>query len=108
MTQPSNRKPLPLLGGISPYDFLAEYWQKKPLLIRGAMPGFSGLLSRDEVIAAACRDDVESRLISNDGTQWQLRSGPFSPKDFRRRREPWTTLVQGVNLFLPEGDRLLR
>ncbi|HPL29215.1 MAG TPA: cupin domain-containing protein, partial [Anaerolineae bacterium] len=54
------KHPLQLLGGLSPTQFLAEYWQKKPLLVRNAVPGFSGLLSRDEMFEAACRDDVES------------------------------------------------
>ena len=36
---------LELLGGISPKKFLRNYWQKKPLLVRGALPGFQGLLA---------------------------------------------------------------
>lgn len=55
---------LELLGGISPKKFLRNYWQKKPLLVRGALPGFQGLLSRDELVQLACRDDAQSRLIT--------------------------------------------
>ncbi len=33
-------KPLTLLGDLTPADFLANYWQQKPLLIRGAIPRF--------------------------------------------------------------------
>jgi 50S ribosomal protein L16 3-hydroxylase len=95
-----------LLGGLTPRQFLEDYWQKKPLLIRAAMPGFTGLLTRDAMLDAACRDDVESRLI--DCGKWTLAHGPLSMRDFRRRKTPWTVLVQGVNLFLPEGDKLLR
>jgi len=95
-----------LLGGLTPQQFLADYWQKKPLLIRAAIPGFTGLLTRDAMLDAACRDDVESRLI--DCGKWTLAYGPLSMRDFQRRKSPWTVLVQGVNLFLPEGDKLLR
>lgn len=99
-----------LLGGLSPRRFLEEYWQKKPLLVRGAIPGYRGLLDRDELIALACRDDVESRLV--DCGDWSVKHGPLTKRDFRRRGlpkgAPWTVLVQGVNLLLDEGDRLLR
>jgi hypothetical protein len=42
-----------LLGGLSPRTFLRDYWQKKPLLIRAAVPGFNGLLSRDDLMGLA-------------------------------------------------------
>ena len=71
------------------------------------MPDFTGLLDRDALLQAACNDDIESRLVARKGKQWHLGRGPFSPKDFRRK-DLWTLLVQGVNLFLPAGDQLLR
>ena len=100
--------PLQLLGGLSPKQFLAEYWQKKPLLVRQAVPGFTGLMSPDELRAAARRDDVESRLIDREGGQWDLRRGPFAAKDFKARKAPWTVLVQGLNLILPSADALMQ
>ena len=95
-----------LLGGLTPRQFLKDYWQKKPLLIRAAIPGFTGLLTPEAMLAATCRDDVESRLV--DCGNWTLEHGPLSMRDFRRRKNPWTVLVQSVNLFLPKGDKLLR
>ena len=95
-----------LLGGLTPRQFLRTYWQKKPLLIRNAVPHFNGLLTRDQLMSVACRDDVESRLIHGD--QWTLRHGPMRKRDFGSRKKPWTLLVQGVNLLLDEGDQLLR
>ena len=95
-----------LLGGLTPRQFLRRYWQKKPLLIRNAIPGFCGLLSRDELMALARRDDVESRLI--DCIEWTLEHGPLRQRDFGNRKKPWTLLVQGINLLLDEGDQLLR
>ncbi|HWT53579.1 MAG TPA: cupin domain-containing protein [Rhodocyclaceae bacterium] len=97
-----------LLGGLTAKEFLRDYWQKKPLLIRGAVPNFGNWLDRDSTLALACRDDAEARLIANDADDWEVRRGPFEAKDFKRRKDLWTVLVQGVNLLLPEGDDLLR
>lgn len=94
------------LGNLAPRQFLEEYWQKKPLLIRAAIPGFKGLLSRDELINLACREDVESRFIRCD--DWTLKHGPLSAKDFRQKNSRWTVLVQGINLVIDEGEKLLR
>lgn len=95
-----------LLGGLSPEDFLKDYWQKRPLLVRNALPGFEGLLSRDELLDLSTDEDAESRFVCHDGTHWDVAHGPLDPVQFKRKA-PWTVLVQGVNLFLPEADRLL-
>jgi 50S ribosomal protein L16 3-hydroxylase len=97
-----------LLGGLSPARFLRDYWHKRPLLIRNAVPGFSGLLSAAGMRQLAHRDDVESRLIQGSGTHWQLDHGPFNKNDFRRLpKTGWTLLVQSLNHLLPEADALL-
>jgi 50S ribosomal protein L16 3-hydroxylase len=97
-----------LLGGLSPSRFLRDVWHKRPLLIRNAVPGFTGLLSPGEMRQLACRDDVESRLIQGSGTDWQLDHGPLRKSDFRRLpKSQWTLLVQSLNHFLPEADALL-
>ena len=105
----SGQQPLALLGGISAETFLAEYWQKKPLLIRGAIPDFAGLLSPDELAGLACEDDVQARLVSQVKGQWRLRQGPFSEEVFARLpQKNWTLLVQGVNHHLSEATDLLQ
>jgi 50S ribosomal protein L16 3-hydroxylase len=72
-------------------------------------PGVTGLSSRQQLLALACRDDVEARLVERNGGNWSLFHGPFQGRTFKRRdRGPWTVLVQGVNLMLPEADRLIR
>jgi len=101
-----------LLGGLTPRQFLAEYWQKKPLLVRQAIPGFAGitgLQSREDMLALACGEDAQARLVSREHGAWKLARGPFLPRDFKRRgQHAWTVLLQGVNLMLPAGDRLMR
>ncbi len=97
-----------LLGGLSPERFLAEYWQKKPLLVRQAIPGFQGLLGQAELFDLACRDDAESRLVRTNRGRWTLDHGPFEPATLDSLpRRGWSLLVQGVNHFLPAADRLL-
>ena len=97
-----------LLGDISAKQFLQDYWQKQPLLIRGAIPGFGGDLSRQDLIDLSCGDELESRFVSRHGNDWQLEHGPFTKAQIKRWKQPWSLLVQGVNLLLPEGDQLLR
>jgi 50S ribosomal protein L16 3-hydroxylase len=97
-----------LLGGLSPARFLRDYWHKRPLLVRAALPGFSGLLSPAALRGLACREDVESRLIQGRDTDWQLDHGPFRKRDFSRLPPTaWTLLVQSLNHVLPEADALL-
>jgi len=98
-----------LLGGLTPAAFLRRHWQKRALLVRDAIRGFGGLLTRAELFRLACRDDVESRLVLRERGRWSLAHGPFRAADFTglpARR--WTLLVQGVNLHLAAGDALLR
>ena len=92
-----------VLGGISPQEFMRVYWQKKPLLIRQAIPGMQALLSRKELFELASEQDVESRLVSGDGDAqpWQMRNGPFKPRALPSVSRPnWTLLVQGVDLHV--------
>jgi 50S ribosomal protein L16 3-hydroxylase len=98
-----------LLGGLSASTFLRRHWQKRPLLVRGAIPGFESLLTRAELFALAGRDDVESRVIIRSRGRWKLRRGPFDPADLSRLpARGWTLLVQGVNLHVAAADALLR
>lgn len=98
-----------LLGGISTREFLEQYWQKKPLLIRGAMPDFKGLLSAEELAGLACEEDAQSRLVSYVCGKWQLEQGPFDEARFHALpKKSWSLLVQGVNHHLPEAAALLQ
>ncbi len=111
MKKPQNlhSQPLTLLGEITVETFLKEYWHKKPLLIRGAIPNFEGFLTPNELAGLACEADVQSRLISFQKKQWKLEQGPFSEKRFSKLPErDWTLLVQSVNHHLQEGVDLLQ
>ena len=94
----NTHKPLALLAGLSPAQFMRRHWQKKPLLVRGAMPGFTPLLTRAELFKLASNDTVESRLIVKKGQGWRMKSGPFAPRTLPPLKQPgWTLLVQGVD-----------
>lgn len=100
-------KKLTLLGGITPKEFLRDYWHKKPLLIRQAIPGFKPLLEREALFELARRDEVESRLVAHAGKRWQMDHGPLS-KLPPLTQKGWTMLVQGVNLHDDEADALMQ
>ncbi|HEV7855684.1 MAG TPA: cupin domain-containing protein, partial [Herminiimonas sp.] len=100
-------KKITLLGNITAAEFLRDYWQKKPLLIRQAIPAFQPVLSRDELFEMARRDDVESRLIVRIKDQWKMDSGPFEQVPSLKQKD-WTLLVQGVNLHDESADALMR
>lgn len=100
---------LRLLGGLTPASFLSEYWQKKPMLVRQAVPGFGGIVLPSELIGLGGREDVESKLFVRRGSRWNVRDGPLPRAAFSRLpRANWTLLVHGLNLHVPAADALLR
>lgn len=101
-------RPSPLLGGLTPARFMQKHWQKKPLLVRQAIPGFQPLLAPRELFALAAREEVESRLVAREGGAWRLQRGPFARRALPSLQRPeWTLLVQGVDLHLPQAHALL-
>jgi 50S ribosomal protein L16 3-hydroxylase len=101
--------PFELLGGITAREFLRDYWQKKPLLIRQAIPDFESPIDPDELAGLALEEEVESRLILENGVRpWEMRRGPFEEDEFSKLPETeWTLLVQAVDQFVPEVAELL-
>ena len=88
--------PTPLLGDLSPSEFMRRYWQRKPLLIRQAIPGFKSPISPAEVKRLARCDEVESRLVWRESDQWQMEQGPFSRLP-AVKQPGWSVLVQSVD-----------
>lgn len=91
---------------INKTTFLNNYWQKKPLVIRNAIPNFSNLLSGDELAGLSMEEEIESRIViatPNKPPYWHLKKGPFVEKDYQRLPQThWTLLVQGVDRHIPE------
>lgn len=95
--------------GLSQQQFLNEYWQQKPLLIRQAFANFESPITADELAGLACEQDIESRLIQEFGdSPWQVASGPFDETTFSSLPSSnWTLLVQDVDKHVPEIAYLL-
>jgi 50S ribosomal protein L16 3-hydroxylase len=98
----------PLLAGLSPQTFMRRHWQKKPLLVRAALPAGTAPLDRATLFALASSEAVESRLVERQGKGWTLRHGPFVRRQLPRLSQPgWTLLVQGADLHLDAAHALL-
>lgn len=108
MSTPFNT-PLDILGGISADVFLRDYWQKKPLLIRQAIPDFVSPLDGNDLAGLSLEELVESRIVLEHGeTPWQLKQGPFDDDTYSSLPErDWTLLVQAVDQFSPEVAEVL-
>ncbi len=108
-TAPPPDAPLTLLGGLTPAQFMRRHWQKKPLLIRAAIPHFSPLLSRQQLFEMAADEAVESRLIVRKPQGWTLKQGPLSKAQLPPLKQAgWTLLVQGVDQHLDAAHALLQ
>jgi 50S ribosomal protein L16 3-hydroxylase len=101
--------PLQLLGGLTAQEFLRDYWQKKPLLIRQAFTDFENPISPDELAGLSLEEEVESRIVIENGERpWEMRRGPFGEDTYGSLPETeWTLLVQAVDQFVPEVAALL-
>src|SRR5690606_3515006 len=83
-------------------QFLSEYWQKKPLLVRNAMPEIASLLEPNDVMELALEEHVTARLIKQkdrDPNQWSVKSSPLLKADFQKMPKLWTLLVQAVDHY---------
>ena len=102
-------QPLSLLAGLTPAQFMRRNWQKKPLLVRAALPDFKPVLSRSELFKLAARGEVESRLIVQNNAEWRMTQGPFAPRSLPAlSKTAWTLLVQGVDLHDQKAHQLLQ
>lgn len=98
-------------GSLTVQQFLDEYWQKKPLLVRGAWPGFENPLPPPAFLRLSEREDALSRLmVKHEGEHnWELREGPFEAADFEALPESqWTLLIQEVDRLVPAVRDMLK
>nr|WP_156793942.1 cupin domain-containing protein [Leptothrix ochracea] len=112
LSVPLLNKPCAQLGGLSPDEFMHQYWQRKPLLVRQAFAGIQPPVSRAELFQLLASEDVESRLVCRSGPEadadWTLKRGPMSRRSLPALHQSgWTVLVQGLNLHTPAAAELL-
>ncbi|WP_146909306.1 cupin domain-containing protein [Arenimonas daejeonensis] len=90
---------LPPLG-MAPEKFLRDYWQKRPLLVRNAFPGFVSPITPEDLAGLACEEAALARIVLHDRKRdrWELRNGPFAEESFPKLpKKDWTLLVQDVD-----------
>ena len=100
--------PFPL--GMPPERFLRDYWQKRPVLIRRAFPGFKSPIQPKDLAGLSCEEGSLGRLVSHDPAtdKWTLRTGPFDEAEFPGMPDhDWTLLVQDVDKWDPDVRALL-
>ena len=98
------------LLGMPVARFLREFWQKRALLIRQAIPGFEAPLSPEDLAGLACEEAALSRLVTHQRKQdrWTLRTGPFQESEFPKLgTKDWTLLVQDMDKWDADVRALL-
>lgn len=104
--------PLCLPNSMTPEQFLTEYWQKKPLLIKQGLPQLIAMFEPDDMLGLALEEDATARLLIQaavkqvDQPQWQLKKSPLTEADFDNLPEQWTVLVQNLEQWSPELGQL--
>ncbi|MDR3431984.1 MAG: cupin domain-containing protein [Rouxiella aceris] len=88
-------------------DFLARYWQKRPVLLKRGFKNFIDPLSPDELAGLALESEVDSRLVSHQDGRWQVSHGPFESYDHLGETN-WSLLVQAVDHWHEPSSRLMR
>ncbi len=102
--------PLSLLGGLSAAEFLTDYWQKKALFVKGAVPDVRSPVSGDELAGMAGDEVVESRIVRKvpGEHRWLPAHGPFDAADFSALPESgWTLLVTDMDKWLAEAEAFM-
>ena len=96
--------------GMPAADFLRDYWQKRPLLIRNAFPDFETPVTPEDLAGLACEEAALSRIVMHDKASdgWTVRTGPFAEESFPGMpHHDWTLLVQDVDKWDPDIRALL-
>ncbi|WP_117234329.1 cupin domain-containing protein [Vibrio maerlii] len=79
-------------------EFLAEYWQKKPTIIKGGFANFQDPISPEEIAGLSMEEEVDSRFVSNLNDEWSAEHGPFPEEKFAQLPEThWQLIVQAAN-----------
>src|SRR5688572_5576841 len=98
-----------LPGGMAASEFLRRHWQRKPLLVRNAIPGIGAGPGKRKLFTLARRADVEARLVSRRNDRWNVWHGPLEREQLARQpARNWTLLVHGVNHYCTGAEQLLR
>lgn len=104
--------PLCLPQNITAEQFMADYWQKKPLLIKQGLPQLIAMFEPEDMLGLAIEEEASARLLTQATTkpvnepQWQVKKSPLTETDFDNLPEQWTVLVQNLEQWSPELGQL--
>jgi len=90
--------------GLSTQGFLDQYWQKKPLLIRQALPDFETPVSPDELAGMSLEEGTTPRIVTqNSAGDYQLEHGPFADDRYESiGNKDWSLLITDCEKHWPE------
>jgi 50S ribosomal protein L16 3-hydroxylase len=98
--------PLTLLGERTAQEFMRQYWQKRPLLVKQALPGIKPPVATATLRKMAKDDQVQTRLIWQEAGQWHLEHGPFARLPSARQPN-WTLLLQSLDIHDDAASALM-
>jgi 50S ribosomal protein L16 3-hydroxylase len=101
-------KPVDCLDAFDVDQFLAEYWQRRPCLIRGWLK--PAPQSLNALVALATERDLPTRLVTGTqaGADWTLMHGPIERANLPRWERNWTLLVQEMDKACPAVASILK
>lgn len=86
---------------ISQEEFLKNYWQQKPVVLKQAIENFEDPIDANDLAGLAMEEVVESRIVENANNKWNVKHGPFADYD-HLGENGWSLLVQGVDRWIPD------
>lgn len=79
-------------------EFVQNYWQKKPVVIKSGFADFVDPITAEELAGLSLEEDVDSRFISNADDSWVAEHGPLEEDKFSTLGEShWQLVVQAAN-----------
>ncbi|TPV61147.1 cupin domain-containing protein [Aestuariibacter sp. GS-14] len=86
-------------------EFLGNYWQQKPCVLRQFFPQFEDFIDEHELAGLAMEAELDSRIVRFHKQSWQVIQGPFD--DFDQCKGLWSLLIQGVDRVVPDAAEMM-
>ena len=88
--------------------FMREYWQKRPVVIRGALPAEAAMpIDADELAGLACESEFQPRVINKGAggpADWSLELGPFTEQELQALPSDgsWCVILNDLEKHVPD------
>lgn len=88
---------------ITPEIFLRDYWQKKPLVVRNALPQIVGMFEPADIFELATNEETTARLVKQyTDDDWRVKLSGITEADLADVPEKWSVLVQNMEQWSEE------